>query len=356
MPELVGNTGRDATARPAAAARVAPVLRPPSSCTPPVIQRALPGMVARGHGVETLCLYLKLAHAALFDMIVALGLPTPHGRAHRRAGGRTPWQPDDVSLFIVLWMEGWAAASLAQRFGRSRAAVWSKGRQLGLPRRERRDQFRPADPHAILQPSFSLPPGPAAGVPAAAPAPAAEPTTVPAKSVAQPMAPVPVAEVNPGTIQLVAQLSIPGVTIPGVTQAQLAAALDLPPIARKGQRGEILHGADRDLQLALRHYGSQHYVAASREMGMSPHAYLSRRRRLGLKPMQRGEFVDEFNPEWAAAYIQAHGYRRVQCRAFKARGVEFYFWCRRGEKLLLSETAKQKAWCREALAQLDFGY
>lgn len=351
MPELVGNTGRSATAQPVAAARVAPVLRPSSSCTPSVIQRALPGMVARGHGVATLCLYLKLAQAALFDMVVALGLPTPHDRAHRRAGGRRPWQPDDVSVFIVLWMEGWAAASLAQRFGRSRAAVWSKGRQLGLPRRERRGQLRPADPHAILQPYFSLPPGPAAGVPAAAPALAAMPVAAPAKPVACPVAPVPVAEVNPSIIQLVAQLSIPG-----VTQAQLAAALDLPPIARKGQRGEILHGADRDLQLALRHYGSQHYVAASREMGMSPHAYLSRRRRLGLVPMQRGEFVDEFNPEWAAAYIQAHGYRRVQCRAFKARGVEFYFWCKRGEKLLLSETAKQKAWCREALAQLDFGY
>ena len=351
MPELVGNTGRDATAQPATAARVASVVRPSSSCTPAVVQRALPGMVARGHGMETLCLYLKLAQAVLFDMVVALGLPTPHDRAHRRAGGRRPWQPDDVSLFIVLWMEGWAAASLAQRFGRSRAAIWSKGRQLGLPKRERRDQFRPADPHAMLQPSFSLPPGPAVGVPAAAPALNAVPVTAPAKSIARPMAPLLVTEVNSGAIQLVAQLNIPG-----VTQAQLTASLNLPPIARKGQRGEILHSADRDLQLALRHYGSQHYVAASREMGMSLHAYLSRRRRLGLKPMQRGEFVDEFNPEWAAAYIQAHGYRRVQCRAFKARGIEFYFWCRRGEKLLLSETAKQKAWCREALAQLNFGY
>ena len=271
----------------------------------------------------------------------------------RTAGqvGRRPWQPDDVSLFIVLWMEGWAAASLAQRFGRSRAAIWSKGRQLGLPKRERRDQFRPADPHAMLQPSFSLPPGPAVGVPAAAPALAAMPVTAPAKSIARQMAPELAQETRPDITQTVPQLSIPG-----VTQAQLAASLDLPPIARKGQRGEILHSADRDLQLALRHYGSQHYVAAAREMGMSPHAYLSRRRRLGLKPMQRGEFVDEFNPEWAAAYIQAHGYRRVQCRAFKARGVEFYFWCRQSEKLLLSETAKQKAWCKEALAQLNFGY
>ena len=351
MSESVGNTGRGTTAQPAAAARVASVARPLSNGTPPLAQHALPGMVARGHGVETLCLYLKLARAVLFDAIVSLGLPTPHDRAHRWAGGRNRWQPDDVSLFIVLWMDGWAAASLAERFGRSRGAIWSKGRQLGLPKRERRVQFRPADPYAGLQPSLALPQGSAACVPAATLALTATPVTVPAKPVARPTAPTPAKEIGPNAIQLVPQL-----TIPGVTQAQLAASLDLPPIARKGQRGEILHSADRDLQLALRHYGSQHYVAAAREMGMSVHAYLSRRRRLGLAPMQRGEFVDEFNPEWAAAYIQAHGYRRVQCRAFKARGVEFYFWCRQSEKLLLSETAKQKAWCKEALAQLNFGY
>jgi len=308
-------------------------------------------MVARGHGVETLCLYLKLAQAVLFDMIVALGLPTPHDRAHRRAGGKNPWQPDDVSLFIVLWMQGWAAASLAERFGRSRNSIWSKSRQLGLPKRERRDQFRPVDPHAISQPSSALPQVPSVRVQSAASALAVTPVTAPAVSIARPMAPVLAKEIRPEIIRPAPQLNIPG-----VTQAQLAASLDLPPIARKGQRGEIQHGADRDLQLALRHFGSQHYVAASREMGMSVHSYLSRRRRLELEPMQRGEFVEEFNPEWAADYIQAHGYRRVQCRAFKARGVEFYFWCKQGEKLLLSETAKQKAWCREALAQLNFGY
>lgn len=351
MSELVGIMGRSATAEPAQVACVASVSCPTPGSVPPVIQRALPGMVARGHGVETLCLYLNLAKAVLFDVVVALGLPTPHDRAHRRAGGRSPWQPHDVSLFIVLWMEGWAAASLAERFGRPRGSIWTKGRQLGLPKRERRVQFRPADPHAVLQPSLALPQVPAARVQAAVSAPAATPVAAPTRFIPRPMVPVLPKEIRPDITHQVPQLSIPG-----VTQAQLTASLDLPPIVRKGQRDEILHSADRDLQLALRHYGSQHYVAAAREMGMSVHAYLSRRRRLGLEPMQRGEFVDEFNPEWAAAYIQAHGYRRVQCRGYKARGVEFYFWCRRGEKLLLSETAKQKAWCKEALAQLDFGY
>ena len=112
------------------------------------LARILPGMVARGHGLDTLCLYLSIARTALLDLVVALGLPTPHDRAHRRAGGRNPWQPHDIPTFIALWMEGWQAASLAERFGRSRSSVWSKARQLGLPRRDRKALFRPEDPLA----------------------------------------------------------------------------------------------------------------------------------------------------------------------------------------------------------------
>ena len=121
---------------------------PPGSVAVGLLAGILPGMVGRGHGLDTLCLYLAIARTALLDLIVALGLPTPHGRAHRRAGGRTPWKAQDIPVFIVLWMEGWQAASLAERFGRSRGSIWSKARQLGLPRRERRALFRPADPHA----------------------------------------------------------------------------------------------------------------------------------------------------------------------------------------------------------------
>lgn len=353
MPELVGSTGQGSTARPAAVVRAASIARPPPSATPALVERLLPRMVARGHGVETLCLYLKLAQATLLDMVVTLGLPTPHDRAHRWAGGGNRWQPDDVSLFIVLWMEGWAAASLSERFDRSKGAIWSKARHLGLPKRERHVQLRPADPHAALQPSSTLPYTPTACVPVAAPAALALPATTPApaKAITRPLAPVVAKAVKPHSIQ-----PVPRLDIPGVTHAQLLACLDLPPIARKGQRGEIMHSAARDLQLALRHFGSQHYLTAAREMGMSVHAYLSRRRRLELKPMPRGEFVDEFNPQWAADYIHAHKYRRIQCRAYQSRGVEFHFWINGAGRFWFSDDAKQKAWCKDAFAEINYGY
>ena len=72
--------------------------------------------------------------------------------------------------------------------------------------------------------------------------------------------------------------------------------------------------------------------------------------------MPRGEFVDEFNPAWAAEYIKAHDLRRLQCRAYKSRGIEFHFWCHMDEQRWFSGTAKKTAWHRDAVAQLDFEY
>ena len=131
-----------------------------------LLARVLPSMVARGHGLDTLCLYLAIARVALLDLVVALGLPTPHDRPHRKAGGRNPWSPGDVSLFIELWMECWRAGSLAERFGRSPGAIWSKARQLGLPARDRKSLVCPPDPHAP-QPAESAQRRPIANLPIA---------------------------------------------------------------------------------------------------------------------------------------------------------------------------------------------
>lgn len=346
MSDFVGSVGWNNSICPATGAGL-PSKAPRSGAWPSPLERALPGMVARGHGIETLCLYLRLDQSALFELVVTLGLPTPPNKAHRTATARNCWQAKDISVFIVLWMDGWAAVSLAERFGRSRNAVWSKARQLGLPRRDRSDQFRPADPNMALPQDYVGKQRPAG------------------RSCADvtPRSPVEYADVSPVVHPVLPGLAletlthpVPTLTIPGVTPVQLAAALDLSPIVRKGGRGEIVYTPARDLQIALRHYGSQHYVAAAREMGMSVFAYLTRRKRLRLLPMPRGEFVDEFNPEWAAQYIMAHRLRRVQCRAYKSRGVEFYFWCGLNEKLIFSDTAKKMAWCRDGLAQLDLGY
>ena len=42
----------------------------PHSPAPDLLRRALPGMVARGHGIEALCAYLGLARTMLLDLVV----------------------------------------------------------------------------------------------------------------------------------------------------------------------------------------------------------------------------------------------------------------------------------------------
>ena len=48
----------------------------------------LAGMVAAGHGIEAICLYLDLSRAALDYHLVRLGLRTPHDRPQRKPGPR----------------------------------------------------------------------------------------------------------------------------------------------------------------------------------------------------------------------------------------------------------------------------
>lgn len=363
-------------------------------------------MVARGHGLETLCLCLAIAQTALLDFIVALGLPTPCDRPHRRGGGRNPWLPQDVSVFIELWTEGWAAASLAERFGRSRSGIWSKARQLGLSRRERRAQFRPADPHAPvslgpLTPSTSsqssgaarstrpseMQPKPSLAtfplVPSAkssidipqalTPRPVAEQTfgeavgnTIEAPTANAALAPVeppPSIPARPKPTQalLLGMETLPVAARPGSaspTSASLGKFAGMPGLVRKGARQEVdwWNNPYYDEQLSLRCFAYQHYAAAAGEMGVSTYAFLSRRKRLEIPRLVRGETVEEFNPEWAETTIKALRFKKVQCRAYKARGVEFYFWCKEKEARWFSQLAQSKAWFKEAIAGVEHGF
>jgi hypothetical protein len=112
--------------RVAVAAAVAPV------------DYVLAGMVAAGLGAEAISLYLGLARTALFERLVELGLPAPHDRPLRRAGGRNPWSTDDVRQLIGWWVAGIHVRSIAEGLGRSRSAIYAKRRRLGLPDRERK--------------------------------------------------------------------------------------------------------------------------------------------------------------------------------------------------------------------------
>lgn len=83
-------------------------------------------------------------------------------------------------------------------------------------------------------------------------------------------------------------------------------------------------------------------------MGISPAAMRSRKTRLELGQLPRGETVDEFNPTWAADTIAAYDYVKKRCKAFwDLRGIEFFFWSRRSEGRRFSELARSKAWFRD---------
>jgi hypothetical protein len=98
----------------------------------------LAGMVAAGLGIEALCLYLDVARTVLFDRLVALGLPMPHDRPLRRAGGRSPWTVADVQQMIGWWTDGVHVRSMSDANRRSRGSIYAKLRRLGLCGRDRK--------------------------------------------------------------------------------------------------------------------------------------------------------------------------------------------------------------------------
>jgi hypothetical protein len=428
--------------------RPAPATSSPAPGPGGLLARILPGMVGRGHGLDTLCLYLAIARTALLDLVVALGLPTPHDRAHRRAGGRNPWRPEDIPAFIALWMAGWHAASLAERYGRSRGSIWSKARQLGLPRRERAALFHPVDPRAEFEatepvqeraenlivgvrtfdasPAAETSPGIArlrlpvlvasddvASEAAAAARPEAVAVAPPAPPASPPVfqAPLPVVLAGPearhpakpaivasvtaaniasfssrepaphatiaststlepiaaantaslSTLAPVGVVPVQGLAFdpPLPTLLRLSAVVSgFPAIIRKGLRQEINWKGNSayDLEVALRSFAGQHYKVSAMEMGISVPVLLTRRGRTEVPRQPRDQFVNEYRQEWAEQQIDASGYKRVQCRAYKARGVEFYFWCHKTETRWFSKLAKSKAWFREGEAAASYGF
>ena len=296
-----------------------------------LIRTILPGMIARGHGIETLCLYLKLARTVLYDLVVELNLPTPHDKPLRKVGGRNPWSIPDTILFIVLWMAGWHAESLGQRFGRSPGSAWAKARQLGLPRRDRKSIFRPAHPHDVLP--TSLPQGVRA---------TPGPATKAQGSDAHAGMPEPTSGHLPQTASLLAR---------GIFTFDIATTLRCPapssddlfgptpvgvPPRRKSREREVYWTRKRDIELGKRWWARQHYKAIARDMGISPSTVQSRRFRLGLPTFhdlkdlflfRREELVDDFDPSVVDLHISAARYVERKCAQYAKIGKEFWFWC-----------------------------
>ena len=99
----------------------------------------LTGMVAKGHGIEALCLFLDILEVDLLVRVVALNLYTPHNGAVRRTSrARNAWQVGEIRQLIVLWELSLSTQHISDKLdGRSPGAIRSKARWLGLPRRPR---------------------------------------------------------------------------------------------------------------------------------------------------------------------------------------------------------------------------
>ncbi len=98
----------------------------------------LTGMVAKGHGIEALCLFLDVLEVDLLSRVVALNLYTPHNGAVRRTNRvRNAWQIGEIRQLIGLWELNLSPQYISTKLGRSPGAIRAKARWLGLPRRPR---------------------------------------------------------------------------------------------------------------------------------------------------------------------------------------------------------------------------
>lgn len=103
-----------------------------------VQDHTLSGMVAKGHGIEALCLFLGILQVDLLARVVALDLDTPHDGAVRRTNGvRNAWQVGEIRQLVDLWELNLSSLYVSAKLGRSPGSIRSKARWLGLPRRPR---------------------------------------------------------------------------------------------------------------------------------------------------------------------------------------------------------------------------
>ena len=336
---------------------------PPFTAMPAeVLSRALIGMVARGHGIDFLCLCLGLAHTALLDMIVELGLPTPHNRPFRQPCGRNPWSFSDTALFIILWMDGWRAQSLALQFGRSRGSVWAKARHLGLPRRHRKHLLSPtpislalARPALVDHPvmcgassnaTVVVSPGEPIDPPSLVQASAADtaavcaPLAAPVEAPTQPLPPLaPIQDDGDqgGLLNLLNPLP-PEFDF----RPTPAGSVSFP----KSKRAEVEWVRPLDIELSRRWWARQHYRMIAEAMGISPVAVQSRRFRIGLPSLfdledlhifRREELVEHFDPTVIDVHIAAAGYVERRCNQFARVGKSFWFWSKQANYQFTSD-------------------
>jgi len=141
---------RERGAVPAAAP--CPSQPPAATSAFPFFDRVLAGMIAAGHGIQALCLFLGLTRLALDEHIVRLCLRTPDDRPLRKPGPKS-WSVRDTVRLIFWRLAGVHPEIIGQRLEvqRSANAVRAKARRLGLPAPARKDLFK-CDPASLGEP------------------------------------------------------------------------------------------------------------------------------------------------------------------------------------------------------------
>ena len=108
--------------------------------------RALAGLIAKGHGRDACAAFLGLTDAALMGRVVALGLPTAGDRALRLGTGAKAWSLPDIRRLVDLWCGNLPGSRIAGLLGRSAGGVYAKARWLGLFKRPRAALLRDPPP------------------------------------------------------------------------------------------------------------------------------------------------------------------------------------------------------------------
>lgn len=267
------------------ATRIPPAHRETLAMRPfsaPQYRQLLIGMLAQGHGIEALCLFLTLTRDALLGLVVQFDLPTPHDRPYRRAGGVRAWGPSDHSTLLAGWLGNWPAACIAQQIGRSRGSVWAKTRRMGLPKRDRQ---------SLLWPE-ALPTAPAS----------------------------PIVEAEAG-------LAKPG--LPKRLPARWFVKGSDEPLELTSQRGgrEVNWAANTKalIELGMRWWGGQRIGRIAEDFGVSYRTITSQLHWLQVKGFHRCEQTDSFDRAVAEANIKRAGYKLMFCKA----DSRFPYWADR---------------------------
>ena len=112
-----------------------------------------------------------------------------------------------------------------------------------------------------------------------------------------------------------------------------------------------------DIAIGYCQLSGQHDFYAAAALGLSVSCIRTRKWLTEAPHQIRGETVETFNPAWAEEVIDAWDLRLQQCHAYRdIKGVDFWFWAKKGDGRIHSKRAKSKIWFQERASSGDYAY